>query len=184
MSITPTAGSATANRSGRCCSTAPTSRPPFEPPMMPSFAGEVYFSLTRYSATAMKSSNTFCFFSRLPALCHASPYSAPPRMLTVTQMPPSSSQAGTSEPVGRQRADRKAAVAVQHRGMTAVERQSLARRQEERHARAVLRGGEQLLRLVLADVERAASPLRTASAALTPTSYEKTLVGKSGELNA
>src|SRR5262249_16937464 len=29
-------------------------------------------------------------------VCHASPYSAPPRMLTVTQMPPSSSHAGTS----------------------------------------------------------------------------------------
>src|SRR5258706_186219 len=96
MSITPTAGSATAKRSGRCCWAAPTSSPPFDPPMIPSFAGDVYFSFTRYSATAMKSSNTFCFFSRLPALCHASPYSAPPRMLTVTQMPPTSSHAGTS----------------------------------------------------------------------------------------
>ena len=63
---------------------------------MPSFAGDVYFSRTRCSATAMKSSKTFCFFSSIPALCHASPYSAPPRMLAVTHTPPSSSHAGTS----------------------------------------------------------------------------------------
>ena len=31
-----------------------------------------------------------------PALCHASPYSAPPRRFTETNTPPSSSQAGTS----------------------------------------------------------------------------------------
>ena len=68
--------------------------------MMPSFAGDVYFSLTRCSATAMKSSKTFCFFSSRPASCHASPYSAPPRMLAVTQTPPISSHAGTSWPIG------------------------------------------------------------------------------------
>ena len=64
--------------------------------MIPSFAGEVYFRATSYSATAMKSSKTFCFFSSMPARCHASPYSAPPRMLAVTQTPPCSSHAGTS----------------------------------------------------------------------------------------
>jgi hypothetical protein len=36
-----------------------------------------------HSAAAMKSSNTFCFFSFVPASCHASPYSLPPRMLTL-----------------------------------------------------------------------------------------------------
>jgi hypothetical protein len=39
--MTPTAGSATAKRSGRCSITAPTRRPPFEPPEIPSFAGDV-----------------------------------------------------------------------------------------------------------------------------------------------
>src|ERR1044071_1017389 len=63
MSITPTPGSATATRSGRCSITAPTSRPPFEPPSMPSRAGDVNFSRTRNSSAAMKSSKTFCFFS-------------------------------------------------------------------------------------------------------------------------
>ena len=43
----------------------------------------MYFSLTRYSAAAMKSSKTFCFFSNMPALCHSSPYSPPPRMFAV-----------------------------------------------------------------------------------------------------
>ena len=53
-------------------------------------------SFTRNSAAAIMSSNTFCFRSSDPALCHASPYSAPPRRLTVTNTPPSSSHAGTS----------------------------------------------------------------------------------------
>jgi len=34
---------------------------------MASRADEVYFSRMRYSAAAMKSSNTFCFFPRMPA---------------------------------------------------------------------------------------------------------------------
>uniref|UniRef100_A0A7C8YKA9 Uncharacterized protein n=1 Tax=Opuntia streptacantha TaxID=393608 RepID=A0A7C8YKA9_OPUST len=35
----------------------------------------------RYSAAAMKSSKQFCFLSSVPALCHSSPYSPPPRIL-------------------------------------------------------------------------------------------------------
>ena len=44
----------------------------------------------------MKSSKTFCFFSFIPASCHASPYSLPPRMFAVAQTPPRSRNAGTS----------------------------------------------------------------------------------------
>ena len=83
MSITPTCGIATRNRSGRWLITAPTSRPPFEPPCAASFDGLVYLLAISHSAAAMKSSNTFCFFSLVPASCHASPYSLPPRMLTL-----------------------------------------------------------------------------------------------------
>jgi hypothetical protein len=95
MSITPTAGSATANRSGRCVITAPTSRPPFEPPRMASLPGDVYLLATRYSAAPMKSSNTFCLRSSFPAWCHASPYSPPPRRLGTAYTPPISSHAAT-----------------------------------------------------------------------------------------
>src|SRR4029077_12348714 len=46
----------------------------------------------QYSAAAAKSSNTFCFFVRLPALCHSSPKSPPPRMFATTYTPPRSNQ--------------------------------------------------------------------------------------------
>jgi hypothetical protein len=41
MSSTPTSGIAAPNRSGRSVSAAPTSRPPFEPPLIASFGVEV-----------------------------------------------------------------------------------------------------------------------------------------------
>ena len=88
MSITPTAGIAAPNRSGRWFSTAPTSRPPLLPPKIASFGVEVYLLAISHSAAAMKSSKTFCFFARLPASCHSSPYSAPPRRLATAYMPP------------------------------------------------------------------------------------------------
>ena len=88
MSITPTAGSATAARSGRCVSTAPISSPPFEPPRIASFFDDVYFCEIKYSALAMKSSNTFCFFASIPASCHARPYSPPPRITATAKTPP------------------------------------------------------------------------------------------------
>ncbi len=68
-----------AKRSGRWVTAAPTSRPPFEPPRMASFSGRVYPLAISHSAAAMKSSKTFCFFSSIPARCHSSPYSPPPR---------------------------------------------------------------------------------------------------------
>src|SRR2546422_2791873 len=91
MSITPFAGSAAANRSGRRFIQAPTRRPPFEPPWIASLFEDVYLFVTRYSAHAMKSSNTFGLLSSIPALCHASPYSPPPRRFATARRPPSSS---------------------------------------------------------------------------------------------
>ena len=81
MSITPTAGSAAPKRSGRCVIAAPTSRPPLLPPPIASLGVEVYLFAISHSAAPMKSSNTFCLFFFIPASCHASPYSPPPRRL-------------------------------------------------------------------------------------------------------
>ena len=47
-------------------------------------------SPTSHSAAAMKSSNTFCLSSCVPALCQASPYSPPPRRLAEANTPPRS----------------------------------------------------------------------------------------------
>jgi len=70
-----------AKRSGLWSMQAEVSRPPLEPPMMASFSGLVNLFCIRNSAAAIKSSKTFCFLSSIPALCHSSPYSAPPRIL-------------------------------------------------------------------------------------------------------
>ena len=91
MSITPTAGSAAPKSSGRCVITAPMSSPPFDPPWIARRLGLVHFSETRYSAAAMKSSNTFCLRAFLPASCHSRPYSPPPRRFATARVPPSSS---------------------------------------------------------------------------------------------
>ena len=45
----------------------PTSRPPLEPPLMVSLEGEVYPSLTRYSAAHWKSVKQFCLLANMPA---------------------------------------------------------------------------------------------------------------------
>lgn len=54
---------------------AATSKPPFEPPCIVNMFAWVYFSSTKYSAAAWKSSKTFCLFLKRPALCQLSPYS-------------------------------------------------------------------------------------------------------------
>src|SRR5947208_13223635 len=68
------------------------SRPPLLPPRIASFSGRVHFSLIKYSAEAAKSSKTFCFLVRFPALCHSSPNSPPPRIFATTKTPPRSNQ--------------------------------------------------------------------------------------------
>ncbi len=88
MSMTPTPGSAAAKSSGRCVIVAPTSSPPLLRPPIASLLGAVYFSSMRYSAAAMKSSKTFCLRSLVPAWCHASPNSPPPRRLGIANTPP------------------------------------------------------------------------------------------------
>ena len=50
-------------------------------------------SAIRYSAAAWKSSNTFCLRSSIPARCHSSPSSLPPRSPATAYTPPASTQA-------------------------------------------------------------------------------------------
>src|SRR5258707_1175202 len=52
----------------------------------------VYLFAINHSAAAMKSTNTFCLFSFVPARCHSSPYSPPPRRLATAYTPPISIQ--------------------------------------------------------------------------------------------
>src|SRR5262245_28869627 len=101
MSITPTSGTQAPYRSGRCVMHAPTSRPPFEPPLIASRPVRVQPVPISHSAQAMKSSNTFCLLSRRPASYHSLPYSPPPRRFETASRPPSSSQASQlTEQVG------------------------------------------------------------------------------------
>ena len=79
MSCTPTAGKHTRYKSGRCVIQAPTNKPPLLRPLIANLADDVYFSLIKYSAAEIKSSNTCCLLFNIPALCQASPYSFPPR---------------------------------------------------------------------------------------------------------
>ena len=81
-----------AYRSGRCVSAAPTSRPPFDPPEMASCSGVVQPSRISASAAAWKSSKTFCFVPSIPARCHSSPSSLPPRRLATAYTPPADTQ--------------------------------------------------------------------------------------------
>ena len=96
MSITPACWITALNSSGRWFATAPTSSPPLDTPWMASFDGRVYPLLMRYSAAPMKSSNTFCLCSFVPASCHFSPYSLPPRMFADAYTTPCSSSARRS----------------------------------------------------------------------------------------
>ncbi len=153
MSITPTAGSAAPNSSGRWFSTAPTSRPPLLPPAIASFGAEVYLSPIRYSAAAMKSSKTFCFSGE------------PAGVVPVLAVLAAAAQAGDGvdaahlEPgdrarrEGRRHRDVEAAVAGEQRRVLAVARRPLARGDEQRDPRAVLRGIEDLHRLVGGRIE-------------------------------
>eukprot|EP01139_Manchomonas_bermudensis_P024781 Amastigsp_a843470_16.p5 type:complete len:111 gc:universal Amastigsp_a843470_16:1818-1486(-) len=88
MSRTPTWPMTQPKSSGRRLAHAHTSRPPFEPPMIASFAGCVYFSAMRNSAAAQKSSKQFSFLSSAPPLFHSLPYSPPPRMFAMASTAP------------------------------------------------------------------------------------------------
>ena len=60
---------------------------------MPSCSRVVQPAPISRSAAAAKSSNTFCLCSRMPARCHSSPFSEPPRRFATAQTPPASTQA-------------------------------------------------------------------------------------------
>ena len=92
MSVSGTSHTTAWHRSGRRTSHAATSRPPFEPPRMASRSREVRPSATSQSAAASKSANTCGLRSRMPAWCHASPSSPPPRSPGIATWPPSSHQ--------------------------------------------------------------------------------------------
>ena len=69
MSITPTSAIAAPNSSGCCVMLAPTSRPPFERPLIPIRSSRVQPDAASQRAQAAKSSNTFCLFASRPASC-------------------------------------------------------------------------------------------------------------------
>ncbi len=80
----PPWGQAPGTGPGPSAMRAPPGRPRFDPPAMASLSRLVYLWSIRYSHAAMKSSKTFCFLSSMPARCHFSPYSLPPRRFTDT----------------------------------------------------------------------------------------------------
>src|ERR1051325_8243123 len=55
MSITPTAGNAAPNRSGRCVNAAPTNNPPLLPPPIASFGVDVYLLSINHCAKQNRS---------------------------------------------------------------------------------------------------------------------------------
>src|SRR4030095_2384179 len=77
--ITPTKGTATANKSGRSVMARPIRIPPALPPTIPNFAGEVYLLLIKYSAQLIRSFQVLGFVVLNPPLCQLSPNSPPPR---------------------------------------------------------------------------------------------------------
>ena len=81
MSITPTAGSAAPNSSGRCVMHGADQQAAVAAALNRQLRRRVYLFAISHSAAAMKSSNTFCLLSFVPASCHSSPYSPPPRRL-------------------------------------------------------------------------------------------------------
>jgi hypothetical protein len=96
MSITPTSAIAAPKSSGCWVMLAPTSRPPFERPLIAILAGRVQPDAASQRAHAAKSSNTRCLLSRRPASCQAVPYSEPPRSDATASRPPRSIQASHS----------------------------------------------------------------------------------------
>src|SRR3981081_4389133 len=114
---------------------------------MASLADDVYFCAIKYSAAAIKSSNTFCFLSLVPASCHFSPYSPPPRMFADAYTTPCSSMAMRSalNPglVGRCWF-LTPAVTIKHRRIVSVQLDAPLVRDEHGHARAVFTAIEDL----------------------------------------
>src|SRR5262249_723771 len=143
MSITPTAGSAAPIRSGRWGITAPTSRPPFEPPWMARREGRVHFSPPSHPPPPLKPSHTLLLFPfflfPLPpprATLRAAP--PPPPEIRARQDPATLHPREPGRLERRRLRDVEAAVAVEQHGTLAVGRGSLPEGERHRHAGAVL----------------------------------------------
>ena len=78
-----------------------------------------------HSAAAMKSSKTFCFCSFVPAWCHSSPYSPPPRRFADRVDAAHLQPRQPADREARRQRDVEAAVAVEQRRVVAVELEAL-----------------------------------------------------------
>ena len=105
-----------AYRSGRCVSAAPTSRPPFDPPEMASCPGVVQPSRDQRTRPRRGSRRrrSACEPS-IPARCHSSPSSLPPRRLAIAYTPPADDPGEDVRRVGGGKRDVEPAVAVEDR---------------------------------------------------------------------
>ena len=95
MSSSGAEHTAAALRSGRCVTTRRPAARRSNRPRRPAGPLVVHPSGMSFSAAAWKSSNTFCLRSRMPARCHSSPSSLPPRRPAIAYTPPASTQART-----------------------------------------------------------------------------------------
>ena len=90
MSVSGTSHTTAAHRSGRRTMHAATSSPPLDPPRMARRSRDVRPFATSQSAAASKSAKTWGLLARIPAWCHASPSSPPPRSPGTATWPPCS----------------------------------------------------------------------------------------------
>src|SRR6266567_1826137 len=141
------------NKSGRCVSAAPISKPPLEPPRMARWSLSVYFCEIRNSPAAMKSSKTFCFLSSIPARCQSSPNSAPPRRLASANTPPCSNQRYRSPTKLGVRLMLKPPYPVNRVGFFPLGSSPLLMEDEHRHARAILGVEPELLHFVTCRID-------------------------------
>ena len=113
----------------------------------------MYLFATSHSPAAMKSSKTTCLCARVPALCHASPYSPPPRRFASATIPPCSTQATCVGAEPRCHRDPEAAVSGEEQSGSRRRRGPLLRDEEERDLGSVLARVKDLLRLERGGVE-------------------------------
>src|SRR4030095_11993069 len=101
-SDTGTTSTAAPKSSGRSVIERPTKIPPALPPMIDSFAGEVYLFAISHSAHAMASRQVLCLVVLYPAWYQPSPSSPPPRTCAPANTPPRSNHGNH---VGRKKGD-------------------------------------------------------------------------------
>src|SRR4029450_3765130 len=101
-SATGTTSTAAPKSSGRSVIERPTKMPPALPPMIDSFAGDVYLLAISHSAHAIASRQVLGLVVLYPALYQSSPYSPPPRTCATASTPPRSNHGSH---VGRKKGD-------------------------------------------------------------------------------